>query len=138
MLSYTLMFWESNLDDRYPCAVFTSVICLWIHLNYYKRFSQSCIIINIIAFWFDLLQSLFFNLDKLVAPNRPCHCSLWWGLFQQSNQVIVAKIFFRNSKLFTLHNIYCQHAEVILFYKLVWLVHSERILVAGLFNQIHI
>ncbi|GLT63997.1 hypothetical protein SLA2020_365170 [Shorea laevis] len=25
----------------------------------------------------NMLLSLFSNLDKLVAPNRPCHCSLW-------------------------------------------------------------
>lgn len=28
----------------------------------------------------NMLLSMFANLDKLVAPDRPCHCSLWIGL----------------------------------------------------------
>ncbi|XP_073226593.1 uncharacterized protein [Cicer arietinum] len=28
----------------------------------------------------NMLLSLFFNLDKLLAPNRPCHSSLWVGI----------------------------------------------------------
>ncbi|KAL1364517.1 hypothetical protein HN51_012697 [Arachis hypogaea] len=28
----------------------------------------------------NMLLSLFYNLDKLLAPNRPCHSSLWVGI----------------------------------------------------------
>ncbi|XP_072068460.1 uncharacterized protein [Arachis hypogaea] len=28
----------------------------------------------------NMLLSLFYNLDKLLAPNRPCHSSLWIGI----------------------------------------------------------
>ncbi|KAG6712401.1 hypothetical protein I3842_05G100900 [Carya illinoinensis] len=48
----------------------------------------------------NMLLSLFSNLDKLVAPNRPCHCSLWIAilafhkaLFDQPRDPVVVAAF---------------------------------------------